>query len=115
MVEEAKEKYSLSEEMNEKVRKIDEFLTSQYHITYGNRIRRQMEEFVPVYIACGGTEIEAIDDMIAKKVLRKLDSLSPVVLRYSIDALENVFETTFGLQNMTLCRESLDRLRRAAM
>ena len=115
LVEEAKEKYSLSEEMNEKVRKIDEFLTSQYHITYGNRIRRQMEEFVPVYIACGGTEIEAIDDMIAKKVLRKLDSLSPVVLRYSIDALENVFETTFGLQNMTLCRESLDRLRRAAM
>lgn len=115
LVEEAKETNNLTEEMNEKIRKIDEFLTSQYHITYGNRIRRQMEEFVPVYIACGGTEIEAIDDMIAKKVLRKLDGLSPVILRYSMDALENIFETTFGLQNMTLCKESLERLRRIAM
>ena len=53
--------------------------------------------------------------MIAKKVLRKLDGLSPVILRYSIDALENMFETTFGLQNMTLCRDSLERLRRNAM
>ncbi|MBR5347630.1 MAG: hypothetical protein IK125_00125 [Lachnospiraceae bacterium] len=115
LVEAAKKEYSLSEEMNEKIRKVDEFLTSQYHITYGNRIRRQMEEYIPVYIACGGTELEAVDDMIAKKVLRKLDGLSPVVLRYSMDALENIFETTFGLENMTLCRESLERLRRLAM
>ncbi len=115
LVDEAKQKYSLSEEMSEKIRKIDEFLTSQYHITYGNRIRRQMEEYVPVYIACGGTELEAVDDMIAKKVLRKLDSLSPVVLRYSMDAMESIFDTTFGLQNVTLCRESLERLRRNAM
>ena len=111
----AKKQYSLSEEMVEKIRRIDEFLTSQYHITYGNRIRRQMEEYIPVYIACGGTELEAVDDMIAKKVLRKLDGLSPVILRYSMDALESVFETTFGLQNVTLCRESLERLRRSAM
>lgn len=115
LVDDAKAKYSLSEEMSEKIRKIDEFLTAQYHITYGNRIRRQMEEYVPVYIACGGTELEAIDDMIAKKVLRKLDGLSPVVLRYSMDAMENIFDTTFGLENMTLCKESLERLRRIAM
>ena len=42
LVDDAKAKYSLSEEMSEKIRKIDEFLTAQYHITYGNRIRRQM-------------------------------------------------------------------------
>ena len=115
LVEDAKKKYSLSEEMNEKIRRVDEFLTSQFHITYGNRIRRQMEEYVPVYIACGGTELEAVDDMLAKKVLRKLDGLSPVILRYSMNALESIFETTFGLENMTLCRESLERLRRLAM
>ena len=71
-----------------------------------------MEEYIPVYVACGGTETEAVDDMLAKKVLRKLDSLSPVMIRYSMDALENVFETTFGLENMPLCKDSLDRLRR---
>jgi len=115
LTEQAKRETCLSEETSEKIRKIDAFLTEQYHITYGNRIRRQMEEYVPVYVACGGTEIEAVDDMIAKKVLRKLDGLSPVLLRYSLDSLEDVFEKTFGLANMTLCAESLEHLRRIAM
>ena len=115
LVEEAKEASSLSEEMIAKIRKVDDFLTSQFRITYGNRIRRQMEEYIPVYIACGGTELEAVDDMIAKKVLRKLESLSPVVIRYSMDALESTFETAFGLDNVPLCKDSLDRLRRSAM
>ena len=115
LVEEAEAQYSLSAEMIEKIRKVDDFLTSQFRVTYGNRIRRQMEEYIPVYIACGGTEIEAVDDMIAKKVLRKLESLSPVVIRYSMNELEGVFETVFGLDNMPLCKDSLDRLRRSAM
>lgn len=114
LTKEAKETYHMSEEAAEKVRKIDEFLTERFRVTYGNRIRRQMEEYIPVYLACGGTETEAVDDMLAKKVLRKLDGLSPVLIRYSMDALENVFETTFGLANMPLCRDSLDRLRRNA-
>ena len=114
LTKEAKETYHMSEEAAEKVRKIDEFLTERFRVTYGNRIRRQMEEYIPVYLACGGTEAEAVDDMLAKKVLRKLDGLSPVLIRYSMDALENVFETTFGLANMPLCRDSLDRLRRNA-
>ena len=114
ITKEAKEAYSLSEDAIAKIQKIDEFLTDRFRVTYGNRIRRQMEEYIPVYIACGGTETEAVDDMLAKKVLRKLDSISPVLIRYSMDALENIFETTFGLANMPLCRDSLDRLRRNA-
>ena len=112
LVAEAKASYQMSEDAIQKVRKIDEFLTDRYRVTYGNRIRRQMEEYIPVYLACGGTEAEAVDDILAKKVLRKLDGLSPVMIRYSMDALENVFETTFGLANMPLCSDSLDRLRR---
>ncbi len=114
LVQEALATYSLSEETEAKIRTVDEFLTKQFRITYGNRIRKQMQEYVAIYIACGGTELEAVDDMLAKKVLRKLDSLSPVVIRYSIGELEEVFDSTFGLANMPLCRESLDRLRRNA-
>ena len=114
LIQEALATYSLSEETEGKIRTVDEFLTKQFRITYGNRIRKQMQEYVAIYIACGGTELEAVDDMLAKKVLRKLDSLSPVVIRYSIGELEEVFDSTFGLANMPLCRESLDRLRRNA-
>ncbi|MBQ6660625.1 MAG: hypothetical protein IJM57_04260 [Lachnospiraceae bacterium] len=110
----AKRENQLSQETQEKIRKVDEFLTERFRITYGNRIRRQMEEYIPLYIACGGSEIAAVDDLLAKKVLRKLDSLSPVMIRYSIDDLKNVFESTFGLDAMPSCKESLERLRRNA-
>ena len=111
---EAKGQYHISEEMLEKIRVLDNFLTEQFRITYGNRIRRQMEEYVPLYMACGGTEIAAVDDLLAKKVLRKLDTLSPVMIRYAMNDLEALFENTFGMSNMPLCKDCLDRLRRNA-
>ena len=114
LVNRAKAEYRLSDEMVGKIRELDNFLIRQFRITYGNRIRRQMEEYVPIYIACGGTEAEAIDDMIAKKVLRKLDSLSPIVIRYSMDEFEELFNRLFGTDGMTSCREILERLRRNA-
>ena len=114
LVKRAKEQYKLSEEMIGKIQSLDRFLTERFRITYGNRIRRQMEEYVPVYLACGGTEEEAVDDMLAKKVLRKLDGLSPALIRYSIEDLFDLFSTVFGAGRMPLCLDSLDRLRRNA-
>ena len=114
LINQARAQYRLSDEMQQKIAAIDNFLTDRYRITYGNRIRRQMEEYIPVYMACGGTEEEAVDDLIAKKVLRKLDGLSPVVIRYGMDELEGLFTSVFGADRMPLCRDSLERLRRNA-
>jgi len=115
LFKQAKSRYQLSEEMIGKIRQIDEFLIRNFRITYGNRIRRQMEEYVPVYIACGGTEEAAIDDILAKKVLRKLDGLSPIVLRYAMEEMEGLFTTIFGQNRMPECREVFDRLRRMTL
>ena len=114
LVRAAKARFRLSDEMREKIRTIDNFLTDRFRITYGNRIRRQMEEYIPLYLACGGKEEDAVDDLLAKKVLRKLDSLSPIVIRYSMDEMEDLFNSTFGTDSMPLCRDSLDRLKRNA-
>ena len=114
LINQARAQYRLSDEMQQKIAAVDNFLTDRYRITYGNRIRRQMEEYIPVYMACGGTEEEAVDDLIAKKVLRKLDGLSPVVIRYGMDELEGLFTSVFGADRMPLCRDSLERLRRNA-
>ena len=114
LVAQAKQTYALSEDAANKIAAVDRFLTERFRITYGNRIRRQMEEYIPIYMACGGSELEAVDDLLSKKVLRKLDGLSPVVIRYSMDELEELFNTTFGVGTMPLCRDSLDRLRRNA-
>ena len=52
---------------------LDEQIRELFQITFGNRIANQLEKFVPVYLACGGTVDEAVDVMFSRKVLRKLE------------------------------------------
>ncbi len=47
----------------------------------------QIERYVPIMMACGATEDEALDDMIARKILRKLEQLNPAFVRSQTDAL----------------------------
>ena len=109
---EARRHYHLSKEGRERIEKLDEYLSQVFRVSFGNRIRRQLEEYVPVMIACGGTEEGAIDDILARKILRKLEQLSPVLLRNEIPALAGVLDTLFGQAALPLCREYLDGLTR---
>ena len=62
---------------------IDEFLEKNFKISFGNRIGKQINTFVWVYLAagqgCGKSDneliAEAIDYQIANKVLRKLEHI----------------------------------------
>ena len=110
----ARQRYSLSKEGRERIEKLDEYLSRVFRVSFGNRIRRQLEEYVPVMIACGGTEEGAMDDILARKILRKLEQLSPVLLRNEIPALTGVLDTLFGQAALPLSREYLDRLLRNA-
>lgn len=47
-------------------------LASRFRVGWGNRLQRQMEAYVPVVIASGGTIGEATDHILATKILRKL-------------------------------------------
>ena len=109
-VEHAKEAYSMTARNRRKVAEIDRYLTENYHITYGNRIRKQMEEYISLYIACGGTEEEALDDFLMKKVLRKLEGQNPVVIAKAGKALGLKITELFGYDSMPLCRSYLHYL-----
>jgi len=41
-------------------------------IGWGNRLDKQIKKFIPVFMALGGTEAEAIDQIISSKILRTL-------------------------------------------
>ena len=110
MVDWAKRSYAMTARNRRKVQEIDRYLMDNYHITYGNRIRKQMEEYVSVYIACGGTEEDALDDFLVKKVLRKLEGQNPVVIARAGKALSIKLGELFGPEAMPLCRNYLDYL-----
>jgi hypothetical protein len=75
---------------------------------------KQILTYIPVYISCGGDELIALDDIIAKKVIRKLETQNPIYLRNSAEGLLNCIEELFGPDNMNLCKEYIHRLLRNA-
>ena len=112
MYEEAKRKYSISEENLAELDKLDKYLISHFRITFGNRILRQMKDFVPCYIACGGTEIDGIDFMFAKKILRKFESLGIGFIRDELDGLILYLDNAFGPENFKISKAYLARLKK---
>lgn len=112
MYEEAKQKYQISAENLAELDKLDKYLIAHFRITFGNRILRQMKEFVPCYIACGGTEIDGIDFMFAKKILRKFESLGIGFIRDELDGLILYLDNAFGTENFKISKAYLARLKK---
>jgi hypothetical protein len=112
MYEEAKAKYPISEEYLLELDKLDQYLIEHFRLTFGNRILRQMKAFVPCYVACGGTEIDGIDFMFAKKILRKFESLGLGFIRDELDGLIIYLNNAFGEENFKISKEYLMRLKK---
>ncbi len=110
MIAKAKDTYYLSEEGKQKIRALDDYLVHTFHITFGNRIMMQINNYVPIYIACGGNENEALDDLISKKILRKLEAQNPVYVKNKSIELINKFDEIFGQDVMKDCIEYVSTL-----
>ena len=112
LINKAKKEYGITGRKMRQIRELDKYMMENFHITFGNRIMKQLKEYVSAYISCGGTEEEAIDDMIAKKIMRKLETQNPVYVRNSIDGLCATIEEIFGQDKMELTKEYLRHLER---
>ena len=114
LYDEAKEKYPISDEMILELEKLDRYLIDHFRITFGNRILRQIKSFVPCYVACGGTEIDGVDFMFAKKILRKFESLGIGFIRDELDGLLLYLDSVFGKDNFKISKSYVNRLKRMA-
>jgi hypothetical protein len=114
MAEAAMQEYSVSSRNRKRLQMLDAYLIEHFHITFGNRIMKQINSYIPVFIACGGDELVALDDILAKKVIRKLETQNPIYLRGASEGLLAYLDELFGSENMTSCKEAIARLRRNA-
>lgn len=105
LVKKARDSIQLTEEGLAKIRELDAYLVSKFHVTFGNRIMMQIGKYVPVFVACGGKEVEALDDIISKKILRKLESQNPVYVRSNAEELIAKLDEIFGQDVMQNCIE----------
>ena len=114
LAEAAGKEYAVSTRNRQRLQMLDAYLIEHFHITFGNRIMKQINIYIPVFIACGGDELTALDDILAKKVIRKLETQNPIYLRGAAEGLLNYLDELFGTNRMTACKEAVQRLRRNA-
>ena len=110
----AREEHPVSEETMAKFGELDEFVIEHFKLAFGNRIMKQLYSFVPAYIACGGTELEAFDFMFKTKVLKKFEVLSVGILKEELVALDEELTRLFGLNEFLLSREKIKTLMKNA-
>ncbi|MBR6137812.1 MAG: hypothetical protein IKQ06_06635 [Bacilli bacterium] len=108
----AKEKHPLTSEMEQKIADMDDYVIKHFRIAFGNRIVKQLRDFVATYIEAGGTEVDAVDYYIARKILRKFEQLNLAYIRDEIDPFIEFLDKSFGKENFMECKEYLLRLKK---
>ena len=114
MVRDAEKEYALTRRNQRRLEKLDKYMIENFGITFGNRIMKQIKTYIPVYVACGGEELEALDDILAKKVMRKLEMQNPVYVRNAAEGFCNRIDELFGQDKMKLCKAVIHRLEKNA-
>ena len=110
MFAKAKRDYPISAATEAKLEKLDGYLQTRFKLSFGNRIIKQMHDFIPVYVACGGKELDGMDYIVARKVLKKLESMNVTFVRDEIRGLIEYIEKVFGKTNMPDSKAYLTRI-----
>ena len=110
MFAKAKRDYPISPATEAKLEKLDGYLQTRFKLSFGNRIIKQMHDFIPVYVACGGKELDGMDYIVARKVLKKLESMNVTFVRDEIRGLIEYIEKVFGKTNMPDSKAYLTRI-----
>lgn len=110
LFEKAKQDYPITPATQAKLEKLDGYLQTRFKLAFGNRIIKQMHDFIPVYVACGGKELDGMDYIVARKVLKKLESLNITFVRDEIRSLNEYIEKVFGKTNMPDSKAYLNRI-----
>src|SRR5690554_561867 len=105
LVKKAQKKYSITDRNLRRIRQLDRYLIENFQITFGNRIMQQIRNYVPVMISLGGSELSAIDDILSKKVLRKLEAKNLAYVKSAAPGLISFIDELFGEDELIQCKE----------
>ena len=86
----------MNEDDYNKLLKITDFIYEQFDLTFGNRILNQIDSLVPVFIACGGKKEDAIDFLLSRKVLAKLEGRFEEYVRGALKQLLQLLSKVYG-------------------
>ena len=107
---EAEARYAVSARDMRRIASLDAFLREVFGVSFGNRVMAQMAKYVAVYAACGLPAGQALDQILARKVLRKLGAANPALVRARGGELVALLSSLFGEGAMPLCERAVMRI-----
>lgn len=107
LYDQAKKDHPMSQEVYEKFMALDDFVIEKFRLAFGNRIMKQLQAFVPCYVACGGTELDALDYCFKSKILKKFEVLNVGYLRDELLELQDKLTELFGEAEFPMSRAKI--------
>ena len=102
--------YPISEDMLKKFDTLDNFVIKKFKLAFGNRILKQLETFIPVFVGCGGTEVDGFDFIFTNKVLKKFESLNIAFLKDELKELDGQLDKLYGKGNFRMAHNYIANL-----
>ena len=96
----------------EKLFKVTDYIYEQFDLTFGNRILNQINQIIPVYVACGGKKEEALDFLLSRKVISKLEGRFEEYVKGALRDLLNLIHKTYGPNVLVRSEKEIQSLMR---
>lgn len=104
--------YQMTDNDYQKFQTISDYIYDQFDITFGNRILNQISELVPVFVSCGGTKEEALDFLLSRKVISKIEGRFEEYVKSALRELLNLIHKTYGKDVLKRSEKTIQNLMR---
>ncbi len=106
------DEYRLNKSDYDKLNVITEYVYEQFGIAIGNRILTQIDNLVPVFVAAGGTKETAIDFMISKKLVSKIEGRFEEYVKAALKQLLDLISKTYGADVLPRTEKTIKKILR---
>ncbi len=100
----------MNESDYQKFQTITDYIYEEFDVTFGNRILTQIDVLVPTFIACGGKKEDALDFLLSRKVIAKLEGRFEEYVKNSLKRLLVLIEKTYGMNTFKRSEKEINSL-----
>ena len=108
LFDDAVNQFPISDAMLNKFEQLDNFVIKKFKLAFGNRILKQLETFIPVFVSCGGKEVDGFDFIFTNKILKKFESLNIAFLKDELKDLNNQLDKLYGKGTFPMAHAYID-------
>ena len=102
--------YQLTKADYDKLFKVTDYIYDQFEVAFGNRVMNQIEKLVPVFVASGGKKEDALDFILARKILIKLEGRFEEYVKPALRGILELLDSTYGAKEFKLSRKQINSL-----